>query len=75
MVNQGRGRLFRRKDNKYLIYLPKDLCEDSAFPFKDLMEPSKRKGRGEGTLSLKVDVSFSVTKIAPKCLIITPAKQ
>ena len=35
MVSEGRGRLFRRKDGKYLIYLPKDLAEDSMFPFKD----------------------------------------
>jgi hypothetical protein len=34
LVSEGRGRLFRRKDAKYLIYLPKDLCEDSMFPFK-----------------------------------------
>jgi hypothetical protein len=34
MVNEGRGRLFRRKDGKYLIYLPKGLAEDSMFPFK-----------------------------------------
>ena len=34
MVDDGRGRLFRRKDGKYLIYLPKDLAEDSMFPFK-----------------------------------------
>jgi hypothetical protein len=34
MVNDGRGRLFRRKDGKFLIYLPKDLAEDSMFPFK-----------------------------------------
>ena len=34
MVNEGRGHLFRRKDGKYLIYLPKDLAEDSMFPFK-----------------------------------------
>lgn len=33
MVSDGRGRLFRRKDGKYLIYLPKDLAEDSMFPF------------------------------------------
>jgi hypothetical protein len=35
MVNEGRGRLFRRKDGKYLIYVPKDLAEDSMFPFKN----------------------------------------
>jgi hypothetical protein len=34
MVNEGRGRLFRRKDGKFLIYLPKDFAEDSMFPFK-----------------------------------------
>jgi hypothetical protein len=34
MVCNGRGRLFRRKDGKYLIYLPKDFAEDSMFPFK-----------------------------------------
>ena len=34
MVSEGRGRLFRRQDGKYLIYLPKDLVEDSMFPFK-----------------------------------------
>jgi len=35
MVSDGRGRLFRRKDGKYLIYVPKDLAEDSMFPFKE----------------------------------------
>jgi hypothetical protein len=34
MVNEGRARLFRRKDGKYLIYVPLDLAEDSMFPFK-----------------------------------------
>jgi hypothetical protein len=34
MVSEGKGRLFRRRDGKYLIYLPKDLAEDSMFPFK-----------------------------------------
>ena len=34
MVSEARGRLFRRKDDKYLIYLPKDLAEDSIFPWK-----------------------------------------
>jgi hypothetical protein len=34
MVSVGRGRIFRRKDGKYLVYLPKDLAEDSMFPFK-----------------------------------------
>jgi hypothetical protein len=47
MVSEGRGRLFRRKDGKYLIYLPKDLAEDSMFPFK-------------GADSIYVKVSFKV---------------
>ncbi len=31
MVSSGKGRLIRRKDGKFLIYLPKDLAEDSIF--------------------------------------------
>lgn len=34
MVSEAKGRLFRRKDGKYLLYMPKDLAEDSMFPFK-----------------------------------------
>ena len=34
MVNEGKGRLFRRKDGKYLLYVPLDLAEDSMVPFK-----------------------------------------
>ena len=34
VVSEGRGRLFRRKDGKYLIYVPLDLAEDSMFPLK-----------------------------------------
>jgi len=34
MVNEGRGRLYRRSDGKYLIYLPVYLAEDSMFPWK-----------------------------------------
>jgi hypothetical protein len=47
MVNEGRGRLFRRKDGKFLIYLPKDLAEDSMFPFK-------------GSDSIFVKISFKI---------------
>ena len=28
------GRLFKRRDGKYMIYIPKDLGDDSQFPFK-----------------------------------------
>jgi hypothetical protein len=34
LVNEGKGRLFKRRDGKYLVYIPKDLAEDSMFPFK-----------------------------------------
>jgi len=55
MVSEGRGRLFRRKDGKYLIYLPLYLAEDSMFPFKDF-------GRGKkGAMgSMDVKVSFKL---------------
>jgi len=48
MVSEGRGRLFRRKDGKYLIYLPLDFATDSQFPFK---------GQGD---SVVVKVSFKI---------------
>jgi hypothetical protein len=54
LVSQGRGRLFRRKDGKYLIYLPKDLAEDSMFPFA-------------GSDSISIKISF---KLAGKNLLI-----
>ena len=41
MVSEGKGRIFMRKDNKYLIYVPKDLAEDSMFPFKGRSTPVK----------------------------------
>jgi len=34
MVAERTGRIWRRKDGKYFMYLPKHLAEDSAFPFK-----------------------------------------
>ncbi|MDH5375714.1 MAG: hypothetical protein OEY40_03910 [Candidatus Bathyarchaeota archaeon] len=53
MVSEGRGRLFRRKDGKYLVYLPVYLAEDSMFPFKDF-----GKGRKGAMGSINVKVSF-----------------
>ena len=35
MVSEAKGRFFRRKDGKYLLYIPKHLAEDSMFPFKE----------------------------------------
>lgn len=66
MVSEGRGRLFRRKDGKYLIYLPKSLAEDSMFPFQDM----KLGARG-GSDCVFVKVSFipSAKPIHPRLLI------
>ena len=47
MVREVKGRLFRRKDGKYLIYIPKKLVEDSMFPFT--VNPS-----------IKIKISFEV---------------
>ncbi|MGB6680152.1 MAG: hypothetical protein WBF08_02365 [Candidatus Bathyarchaeia archaeon] len=33
MARQGRGSMFATKDGRYFVYLPKDLVEDTAFPF------------------------------------------
>jgi len=59
MVNVGKGRLFKRKDGKYLIYLPLDLATDSMFPFKT-------------ETSVRVKVSF---KKGEKKLIIEPLEK
>jgi len=53
MVSEGRGRLFKRRDGKYLIYVPLDLAEDSMFPFKDF-----GKGKKGAMGSLEVKISF-----------------
>ena len=59
MVNVGKARVFRRKDGKYLIYLPLDLATDSMFPFRT-------------ETSVKVKVSF---KIGEKKLVIEPLEE
>ena len=56
MLDEGKGRLLRRKDGKYLLYVPLDLAEDNMFPFKI-------------ETSLKVKISF---KIGDDKLIIEP---
>jgi len=33
VVADAVGRIARRKDGKYFLYLPRSLVEDSAFPF------------------------------------------
>lgn len=39
MVLEGIGTLFKRKDGKYLIYIPKNIAEDSQFPFEIRARP------------------------------------
>jgi hypothetical protein len=34
MVAEATGRIARRTDDKYFLYLPKHLVEDSAYPFE-----------------------------------------
>lgn len=38
MTSKGKGRLYRREDGRYILYLPAAVCEDSAFPFPIPME-------------------------------------
>ena len=52
MVSEGRGRLFRRTDGKYLIYVPVDLAEDSMFPF-----------RTEASMKVKVHFKIGDNKV------------
>jgi len=59
VVNEGKGRLFRRSDGKYLIYLPVTLATDSQFPFKT-------------ETSVRVKVAF---KIGEKKLVIGPLEE
>jgi hypothetical protein len=56
LVSQGKESIFRRKDDKYFIYLPKKVVEDTTFPFK--LEPS-----------VKVKVSFTPNKKKNEILI------
>lgn len=50
----SKGRLFRRADGKYLIYVAVYFAEDSMFPFQDF-----GKGRRGKTDSIDVKVSFA----------------
>jgi hypothetical protein len=51
MVLKANGRMSRRSDGKYFLYLPKHLVEDSAFPFdlessvpvRVLLDPDREK--------------------------------
>jgi len=34
MGTEGKGTIFRRKDDRYLLYLPVRIVDDSMFPLK-----------------------------------------
>jgi hypothetical protein len=34
MGNEGKGTIFKRKDDRYLLYLPVRVVDDSMFPLK-----------------------------------------
>jgi hypothetical protein len=34
MGTEGKGTIFRRKDDRYMLYLPVKLVDDSMFPLK-----------------------------------------
>ena len=65
-MQEGKCRLFMRKDGKYLIYVPKSVAEDSMFPFKPVQHPDK-----EGA-SIKLKIRFELGK---KRLVIEPLEE
>jgi hypothetical protein len=54
MVNEGKARLFKNSQGRYLIYLPVDLAEDSMFPLKvaDSMHVHIAFKHGENKLTI-----------------------
>lgn len=55
MVNKAKGRLFKRKDDKYLIYVPVDLAEDSMFPFQTSSAVPVKISFSVGDNTLKIE--------------------
>jgi hypothetical protein len=54
VVSEGKARLFKNTQGRYLIYLPLGLAEDSMFPFKVSDSVYVRVGfkQGEGKLTI-----------------------
>jgi len=61
MVNEGRGRLFKRSDDKYLVYLPVGLAEDSMFPFQDWQDGQRTEEKN--TIPVKVSFKRGVKRL------------
>ena len=55
MPTSGKCRLFKRKDGKYLIYVPLKVAEDSMFPFT-----VQQQENGQESIQLKI--SFQIGK-------------
>lgn len=61
MVNKAKGRISKRSDGMYFLFIPKNLAEDSGFPFPV----------SEGNKGVDVDVLFKggkliVQKVTPE---------
>jgi hypothetical protein len=54
MGTEGKGTIFRRKDDRYLLYLPVRLVDDSMFPLKcDGSMPVKIRFGSDGKLTVE----------------------
>jgi hypothetical protein len=54
MVKEGKARLFKNSQGRYLIYLPVDLAQDSMFPFKVYDSMHVRVGFKQGDNKLTI---------------------
>jgi hypothetical protein len=54
MVSEGKARLFKNSQGRYLIYLPVDLAQDSMFPFKVGDSMNVRVGFKQGDNKLTI---------------------
>ena len=54
MVKEGKARLFKNSQGRYLIYLPVDLAQDSMFPFKVCDSMHVRVGFKQGDNKLTI---------------------
>jgi len=59
MVSEAKGRLFRRTDGKYLLYIPVDLAEDSMFPIKATPANPKVRVKIESRSASKLETTNS----------------
>ena len=55
MVSEGKARLFKNSQGRYLIYLPVDLAQDSMFPFKVSDSTHVRVSFKQGEKKLEIE--------------------